>query len=322
MQYGKVQGIDHPVSRLVMGTMIINSKDEEKCFHLLDAVFERGCNTFDTAHIYAGGDSERTMGRWMESRGNREKVVVIGKGSHHNQDRPRVTPFDITSDLHDTLARLRTDYVDLYLLHRDDPGVPVGPIVEALNGLREAGRIRAFGGSNWSHERIQEANDFAASHGLVPFAASSPNFSLAVQKEIIWDGCVSLAGPENSKAREWYAETRMPVFAWSSLGRGFLSGRFSKMVYETEKDNLDPSFVRAFCFEENFQRLDRAVSLAKEKEVSVPQIALAYVLNQPLEIHALVGAETSAEFEGCCDALDIGLSPAELAWLNLESDER
>jgi aryl-alcohol dehydrogenase-like predicted oxidoreductase len=114
----------------------------------------------------------------------------------------------------------------------------------------------------------------------------------------------------------------MPVFAWSSLGRGFLSGRFSRRVYEEEGDKLDSSFVRAFCFEENFQRLERAEVLAKEKGVTIPQIALAYVLNQPLEIYALVGAETPEEFSGCCKSLDIELSSGELAWLNLESDAR
>ena len=181
MEYGHVQGVDKPVSRLVQGTMMLSSRELEQSFALLDAVYALGCNTFDTAHVYGGGDCERTMGQWVNERKLREKVVIIGKGAHHNQDRKRVTPFDITSDIHDSLARFKFSYIDLYLLHRDDPTVPVGPIVEALNEHKRAGRIRAFGGSNWTHERIREANEYATAHGLTPFAASSPNFSLAEQ---------------------------------------------------------------------------------------------------------------------------------------------
>ena len=82
--------------------------------------------------------------------GDRDQIVILTKGAHFNQDRNRVTPFDITSDLFDSLVRLRTDSIDLYLLHRDDPTVPVGPIVEVLNEHKEAGRICAIGGSNWT----------------------------------------------------------------------------------------------------------------------------------------------------------------------------
>jgi aryl-alcohol dehydrogenase-like predicted oxidoreductase len=145
MQYGEVNGVGKPISRLVQGTVMIGSENAERSFELLDEVGELGCTAFDTAHQYGAGDSERTFGRWMEDRGLRDEVVVIGKGAHHNQDRPRVTPFDITADLFDSLARLRTEYIDLYLLHRDDPSVPVGPIIETLNEHLDAGRIRAFG---------------------------------------------------------------------------------------------------------------------------------------------------------------------------------
>ena len=170
MQYGKVPGIDKPVSRLAQGTVMVKSEDAEKGFALLDAILELGCTTFDTAHVYGGGDNERTVGRWIRERGIEDKVVIIGKGAHLSEDRKRVTPFDISSDLHDSLARFKIDTIDLYLLHRDDPSVPVGPIVELLNEHLKAGKIRAFGGSNWSHDRVADANAYADAHGLVGFA--------------------------------------------------------------------------------------------------------------------------------------------------------
>ena len=322
MRYGQVQGIDKPVSRIVLGTMIINTREEARSFAMIDAAFEQGGTTLDTAHVYAGGDSERAIGRWMKARGNRDQVVVLTKGAHPNADRPRVTPYDITSDLYDSLARLQTDFIDLYMLHRDDPSVPVGPIVDVLNDLRKAGKIRAFGGSNWTHTRLQEANAYAAARGLAPFTASSPNFGLAEQVEDPWGpGCVTLSGPQNEAARAWYRAQRMPVFAYSRLGRGFFSGRITRENFPALKEILDGACVRAYCHEVNFRRLDRVEALARQKGVPVPRIALAYALSQPLDVFALVGAASGAEYQENLAALDLVLSGPELAWLDLRAEQ-
>ena len=323
MHYGNVGGVEKPVSRLVLGTMIINTRELEKSFDLMDAAFELGCTALDTGHVYGGGNSERAIGQWINERGIRDRIVIIDKGAHHNADRKRVTPFDIASDLHDSLARLKSDYIDIYLLHRDDPSVPVGPIVECLNEHLQAGRIRAMGGSNWTHQRIQEANEYADAHGLVPFAASSPNFGLAEQVENPWgEGCVSLSGPDEAEARKWYEETQTPVFAYSSLGRGFFSGRISRENFEAQRDSIDAACLRAYCHEQNFQRLDSVQIMAKEKGMTVPQIAMAYIMNQPLNVFALVGAASGDEFKANVEACELKLSPEETAWLDLRSDSR
>ncbi|HHV97380.1 MAG TPA: aldo/keto reductase [Clostridiaceae bacterium] len=323
MKYGKVNGVDKPVSRLVLGTDYMNTKELEKNFAILDGVFELGCNTFDTAHVYAGGDGERLLGMWMKERGNRDKVVIITKGAHHNQDRKRVTPYDITSDLHDSLARLKTDYIDIYLLHRDDPEVPVGPIVEVLNEHLKAGKIKAFGGSNWHHTRIQEANEYAKKHGLVPFAASSPHYSLAEQVMDPWgQGCVAISGPKEKEAREWYIKTQLPLFPYSSLARGFFSGRISRSNFETTKHLLDRACLTGYCHEQNFKRLDRVEILAKEKGLKVPQIAMAFIMNQPLNVFPLIGARSPEELMDNIKACDITLTKEELDWLDLLTDKR
>lgn len=321
MKYGKVCGLDKPVSRLVLGTMILNRRELQNSFSLLDETFELGCTTLDSAHVYAGGDSERVIGQWMKERCNREKVVVISKGAHPNGDRNRVTPFDITSDLYDSLARLQTDYIDLYFLHRDDPEFPVGPIVEVLNEHLKVGRIRAFGGSNWRHERIQEANEYAKANGLVPFVASSPNFGLAEQVENPWGpGCVSVSGPKENDAREWYGKNQMPIFAYSSLGRGFFSGRITRENFEELKPSIDSACLKAYCHEQNFKRLDRVQYLAREKNMTVPQIAMAYLMNQPLNVFAIVGAANGAEFKANVDACSFDLSAGEIEWLDLRRE--
>lgn len=321
MEYGTVVGIDKPVSRLVQGTIMVREDDLPGSFALLDAVYEQGCTAFDTARHYGSGN-EAVVGGWIRERGIEDRVFLIGKGAHHSPERRRVTPDDIAADLDESLRQLGLETIDLYLLHRDDPDVPVGPIVAALDGHRRAGKIRAFGGSNWSVARIAEANAYAAAHGLVPFAASSPQFSLAEQVDEPWPGCVSISGPAGEAARTWYRAQGMPIFAWSSLAGGFLAGGLT-----LEDDGGLPEEVaararRAYGSPANWERLARARTLAAERALTVPQIALAWALAQPLDLFAIVGSESGEEFAANLAALDVRLSPAELDWLDLRRPDR
>ena len=319
MLYSNIPGIDKPVSRLVLGTMWMNTRNLDDAFPVLDAFLAAGGNCFDTAHGYGGGDSERAFGQWIHERGVRDKVVILGKGAHHSQDRKRVTPYDIQSDLHDSLARFKVDSIDLYVLHRDDPDKPIGPIVETLHAAKEAGQINAYGGSNWSAERLQEANEYAAAHGLTPFVASSPQFSLAVQIEPPWRDCVSLSGPAGEDARAWCRANGVTLLVWSSLAGGFFSGRFRRDNLDSFTEWYDQLAVKVYCNEENFQRHDRAQELAASKGVTVPHIALAYVYNQPDGIHALSGTRTPAEVSVNVEASEIELTEEEIAYLELKS---
>jgi aryl-alcohol dehydrogenase-like predicted oxidoreductase len=321
VEYGEVRGVGKPISRLVIGITAVRAQDREGTFRVLDGFLDLGSNAFDTAHVYGEG-AERTLGAWVADRGVREEVVIIGKGAHPGRSGPRVTPEAIAADLAESLARTGTDYVDLYLLHRDDPSVPVGPVVEALNEHLAAGRVRAFGGSNWTHQRIREADDYAREHALVPFTASSPNFSLAEQVEEAWGGCLTIGGPSGREARAWYRRTQMPVLAWSSLARGFMVGHVTRENFDDVRDTLDGAMVRGFCHEVNFRRLDRARALAAEKGVTVPQLALGYVFNQGLNVFAIVGCRSREELEENLVALDLELTFEESAWLDLRSDQK
>jgi len=323
MKYGIVPGIDKPVSRIVQGSTVLSSKDLDRSMAVLDAAFQAGCNTFDCAHIYGGGDPERVLGQWIRARGVREKVVILDKGAHHNADRKRVTPFDITADLHDSLARLQTDYIDLYLLHRDNPSLPIGPIVEVLHSHLRAGKIRAFGGSNWTHQRIAEANEYAASRGLTPFSAASPQLSLVEQLEEPWADCVTITGTKGKPARDWYVANKMALFCWSSLAGGFLSGRYTRKGIDAMSQDRragDPC-LRCYGCEDNLKRLDRAEALAQTKGATVPRIAIAYLMAQPLNLFALVGARTAEEFLDTAKGLELGLTARELAYLELATQE-
>jgi aryl-alcohol dehydrogenase-like predicted oxidoreductase len=320
MQYGDVPGVEKKISRIVQGTIQINTGDDAIGFAQMDAAWEAGINAFDTAAVYGGGANDKFLGRWIKARGVQDEVVVLAKGAHHSDLRRRVTSYDIGSDLHDTLARMKTDYVDLYVLHRDDPSVPVEPIVDALNQYKKEGKIGAFGGSNWTTARLAAANAYAAASGQVPFAASSPNFSLADQKKEPWEGCVTISGPSNEGEREWYAAHKMPLFTWSSMAGGFLSGRITPENQGEFTGYFDKLAVECYASPDNFERLDRAKALAETKGLSMPQIALAYVLHYPLDIFALVGSANAEEIAANVVALNTPLTPQEMAFLDLRAD--
>ncbi len=322
MEYATLDGIPAKLSRIVQGTVMISPDDQDAANTLLDAVYEHGGRTFDTAHGYGGGKSERAIGAWLESRGIRDEVVILGKGAHPYNGRTRVTPEDITSDLHESLERMGIDVIDLYVLHRDNPDVPVGPIVEVLNEHQRAGKIRQFGGSNWTTARIAEANRYAAEHGLNPFTVSSPNYSLAQQRKAPWEGCISISGEPGASERAWYIEQGMPVIPWSSLAGGFFSGRFTRTNLDTFTEYLDVLAVESYCFEENFERLDRVKEAADRYGASIPQVAMAWVLDGPMNTFPITGSRTGDEFAANAAALDLKLTPAEVAWIDLQTDER
>ncbi|UJF31909.1 aldo/keto reductase [Paenibacillus hexagrammi] len=307
-----IEGLNRPVSQLIMGSDFFRLNNEDEVHSILEEYTAIGGNTIDTAFIYCGGESEQAIGKWLEATGSRERMNIFTKGAHHDQNGPRVTSEAIRSDLMTSLERLRTDYVDLYALHRDDPQVPVGPIIEALNEQLEAGTIRAFGASNWTHERIQEAADYAKQHQLTGFSFSSPNLSLAKANEPFWHGCVSA----DSKTLQWHEANQFPLLSWSAQARGFFTGRYTPEI----RDNAD--LVRVFYSDDNWQRLRRAEQLAHEKGVSTIQIALAYVLNQPFPACALIGPRNGQEMRSCHEGAQLKLTSQEIAWLDLETEVR
>ena len=323
MKYQKIKNVEKPLSKIIFGCAIPVMIQGEDADELLDEVYAQGITTFDTAEHY--GLSEASLGHWLKNRGNREKVVIISKGCHPYDGRDRVTPENLKHDIEQSFERLGTDYIDIYLMHRDDPKVEPGPMVEILNEYHKAGRIGAFGGSNWTHQRIAEANQYAGEHGLIPFTVSSPNFGLCDQIGDPWGGgpgCVTISGPSNAEARAWYRDNQIPVLAYSSLGRGMFAGIVKSDDIEGAKKILDPNAVKGYCYPENFERLARAEQLAKEKDCTVPQIALAWILNQDFEVFPLVSAKKASRIASNAKALDIVLAKEEVEWLDLRRDRR
>ncbi|WP_026556709.1 aldo/keto reductase [Arthrobacter sp. 35W] len=301
MPYGTIDGVGKHISRLVMGC-----DNQETLGHasvMFDDFVERGGNAFDTAHVYGGGRQEELVGLWMANRGNRDDLFIIGKGAHT----PHCNPESIIRQLDESLGRLRTDHVDLYMMHRDNPQIPVGEFVEVLNTLVDQGKIRTFGGSNWTTARYEEANDYASDNNLQGFAALSNHFGLAHALELPWAGCEHLTNPAD---QSWLQETGTAVFPWSSQARGF----FARADWD---DTSDADLVRCYYSNENFERLARARKLADELGVAPTAIALAYVLAQPFPTFPLIGPRTVEETRTSMRGLNIKLSVEQVAWLDL-----
>lgn len=305
-----IKGLNKPVSVLMKGSDYFYHDSYDKAAANLDAYFASGGNSIDSAHIYCGGQSEEVIGRYMKERGNRDEWVILTKGAHHDHHGPRVTAKHIREDITVSFERLQTDFIDLYGLHRDDPNIPVGEIVEALNEYVKAGTVGAIGVSNWTWQRIQAANEYADANGLAGFSFSSPNLSLAKPNEPFWAGCVSA----DAETCAWHEAQQLPLLSWSSQARGFFTGRFSPEI----RDNAD--LVRVFYNDDNWERLERAKQLGASKGVTAIQIALAYVLNQPFPTCALIGAQSTEELRSCEEGALIRLTPEELNWLDLTTN--
>jgi 1-deoxyxylulose-5-phosphate synthase len=290
----------------VLGTAAFSRKTEEHSRALLDAFVDLGGNVVDCARQYGEpnwGESEEVVGRWLADR-KPAGFVVLTKGAHHREDgRRRVTPDAITEDLLLSLAALGSGSIDLYLLHRDDPSQPVGPLLDCLNEHLRAGRIGAFGASNWRPARLEQAAAHARAHDLEGFACSSPGLSLAVENEPAWWESVSA---HDTASLAWYERTQTPAFAWSALAGGFFAGA------------VGPEVERVYDSQPNRERRRRARELARAKGATAGQVALAWVLHRPFPVYAIIGPRTVEELRESVAAVDLPVTPEELRRLDLE----
>ncbi len=315
-------GIALEPSRIVLGSVFFGSDvSREDSFAVMDAFAEAGGNFIDTAHVYAAwldygiGASERTIGEWIRARGNRERIVLATKGAHSPIDAEEKVGMCSRADLEEHLAesldRLGLDRVDLYWLHLDEPTRPVGEIIESLADIQRSGRVRAYGASNWTTDRIQAANDYAREHDLVPFVASQPWFSLgAVAGGPSADG----GADESSDAlRQWHLSSGLPMIPYSSQANGY----FGAENVAWAKGGFDGPPKRATSFDSpaNRSRLLRAIDLAGKKGCTANQIALAYLLNQPFPIFPIIGTSNPEHAREALGAVGIALDEDERASL-------
>ena len=300
-----IPGVAQPVSRFILGCD--NKNTTEEGAPVWDHWLEVGGNAFDTAYVYGGGKHETALGWWIKARGVEKDIVVIAKGAHT----PHCTPEAIGTQLAESLGRLQIARASIYIMHRDNPDVPVGEFVDALNALQAKGLIGIFGGSNWSVKRFAEAVAYAKAKGLQAPTILNNNLSLAVMEKPVWAGCIT-SNTANDLA--FLRRTNTVHVSWSSQARGYF-------LPVGLRDRLPEDTKPETCFgsEGNAERRSRAEKLGVERGVSAHNIAAAWVLAQSFPSFALVGPRNIAEIDSTLPSLGVSLSSTEVAWLNLES---
>ena len=263
-----------------------------------------GGRLIDTASVYGHGESELAIGTWLRTRGTRDEVVLLDQGCPSGRARlvhpghPRDDPHDLSG----SLERLGVPAVDIYLVHRDRPAVLVGEILDALAAEVAAGRARSFGVSNWTIERLDEANAYAAARGWPPIAWSSPSLALARPTGEQWPGTVD-AGDDASRA--WYATHPTRLEVWSPTANGY---------FAADADLAEP-WYDAYRTQGNEARRARAAEFGAARGLTASQVALAWVISQPFAPVAVIGTRTVAHLRAAIEAASVCLTEAELAWL-------
>lgn len=320
MRTFNINSLTVPASVIGLGTMIFHPDTRDRDFSLLDAYIAAGGTYIDTAEVYGAveehGYSEMVIGDWLAQNPNmRECIILASKGLIPGYCAPihpggaSIGPAQIHRAIDGSLARLKTEYLDIWMFHRDTPELDVGPLVDALDEEIRKGRIKAWGASNWTTARLQQAIDYSARSNKTPPIASSPHFSLAKANEPYWPDTVVTSDDD----RAWFAARNMPLVAWSSLGRGFFARG-------SQNDMSDADLVRVFYSADNFARKERLHIFAEARGMSIFEAALGWVINQAFPVIALCGPQNVDEVANCAQAGDLILTTKERDWLDLLSD--
>lgn len=310
MKYLKIDSYANEleVSRLALGTdKLADLLNDDELFRLMDFFIDNGGNCIDTARVYSSGASEEALGRWFLARQNRSKIVLSTKGCHppiENMSQSRLSKAEMRSDIEASLKALKTDYVDIYWLHRDDTNIPVEQIVENINTFIKEGKIRLIGCSNWHSDRIEKANAYARQTGLQGFSSSQIQWSLASTNEEIYDDYgIAIMNPSEY---QWYLNNKMPVFAYGSQAQGF----FTKTAV-AGLASLTQKIRKRYESPENLKRLERVKEAASKYEISISAAALSYITCNRLPAVAIIGCKNIEQLTESLQTAAIEISDEE-----------
>ncbi|MGW1674779.1 aldo/keto reductase [Streptomyces sp. NPDC002324] len=278
--------------------------DEAQSFAVLDAYAAAGGNFVDTADSYSawvegntGGESERIIGRWVRSRGNRDDVVIATKVSQHPEYQG-LTAANIKAAADASLARLGTDHIDLYYTHFDQPEVPVEEIVTALDDLVKAGKVRATAASNITPERLKASLDFSDAEGLARYVAVQPHYNLVSRD--------TYEGPLQSVA----ADAGLSAVPYFALAKGFLTGKYRP---GTTVDSPRAAGAGAYLETPAGTRVLAALDeIAGSRGAAHATVALAWLAAQPTVAAPIASARTVDQLPDLLAVANLTLTPEEL----------
>jgi aryl-alcohol dehydrogenase-like predicted oxidoreductase len=281
------------------------SADKTQSEAVLDYYFDHGGNFIDTADMYSqwgeghvGGESESIIGDWMARRGNRSKVVIATKVAKLNT-RPGLSAKNIAAACDESLQRLKTDYIDLYYAHQDDPDTPIEETLGAFTELIKSGKVRYIAASNFTAARLQESLDIAAQSNLASYVAAQDHYNL-LEREF-----------ENS-LRPTLAKNGLSEIPYFGLARGFLTGKYRPGI---TIESVRAGGVAPYQNDRGWALLAKLDALAASHKTTLAAIALAWLRAQPTVASPIASARTVEQIKEIMPVVE--LNAAELATLKI-----
>ena len=318
MLYSKLGNTGLIVSRLSLGTMTFSDgggnpsiarTNEADAASLVDRAIDAGVNFIDTADIYSGGESETILGRIMA--GRRDQLVIATKagwrtGPTLNQS--GLSAAHLHWSIDQSLRRLNTDRVEIYIAHRNDANTPLEETLVALDAIVRAGKARYLGVSNWPAWKIAAAIEFQRANGLAQFTHAQMMYSLlgrGIEEEMI----------------PMMAAYGLGLTAWSPLAGGFLSGKYTRDNLTDADNRLSGFDAIPFDKDMGFALVEQMRAIAEEKDASVAQVALAWLLSKPAVSSVIIGASNMSQLDDNLAAADLALTDADLDALDAATAE-
>lgn len=299
-------GID--IAPLVFGGNVFGwTADEARSFELLDHFFERGFNAIDTADVYSawgtglsGGESETVIGKWLARRGRRDDVVLMTKVGIWDP-RKGLSAANIEAAVNDSLQRLKTDYLDVYFAHIDDPDVPLDETLEAFTGLVKAGKVRATGASNYSADRLDEALSVSRDKELESYSVIQPLYNLYSRDDF------------EAQLLKVAQDHNLGVVSYFSLASGFLTGKYKTI--EDLEGSARAEFLKGYFDERGQRLLSELLDVAAQLQTRPAAVALAWLLTRPGVTAPIASATSVSQLDELLESVNLKLPEDALARL-------
>lgn len=293
------------ISQIGLGTGRFGTRvEKELSFQMLDYFYDNGGNVIDTARNYyewvenGRGMSEKCIGEWIEHRNNRSDICLCTKGGVRNEGKVFVSNLSrqgLKREVQESLEALRTDYLDIYLLHRDELTQQVEEVVETMQEIKEIAKISTIGVANWKIDRIKAANEYAISHGMEPFRIVQTWWSLAEYTDSMWNDPTTTH--MDAETYEYMVQNDYLGMAYTSQCKGF----FQKAV-RLGLENLDPFLMKRIATDVNLAKLDYITEYCAKEDVSPTAVVTGYITSNLLKGIALVSV---SNMEQLCDIVSV-----------------
>ena len=313
MEYVRFGNTGMKVSRLCMGTMTYGKPterwqwalNEEQSRPFIKNALELGINFFDTADIYSLGASEEVVGNALKDFARRDEVVIATKVFNPMSQDPNDSGLSrkhIMSSIDSSLRRLKTDYVDIYQIHRWDYNTQIEETMEALHDIVKAGKARYIGASSMYSWQFAKALYTSDLHGWTRFVSMQPHYNLIYREE-------------EREMIPLCQDQKIAVIPWSPLARGLLTGKRSKERNETIRARTDEFGKKLYSADSDFDIVARLTEIATQRKLPNAQVALAWMLSKPAVTAPIIGASKPGHLEDAVAALSVKLTQNEITQL-------